>query len=65
MENSKITDLMLKADSKEQNKILEHKTAREKKGRKWKPYKYMTYSERKKLCDKEGIKDMVRHVIKY
>jgi hypothetical protein len=31
--------------------------------RKWKPYKYMSYDEKKRLMDKESYKDHLKQVI--
>jgi hypothetical protein len=49
-------------------KILSNKTKRNNKknypksGEKWKPYKYMTYEEKKRLADRESFKDHLKQV---
>lgn len=44
-------------------KFLENKRKRDNNiGRKWKPYKYMTYEEKKRLADKAALKDHMRQV---
>jgi hypothetical protein len=59
-------DLMLKTSSKNV-KLLENKVKREGKptSKKWKPYKHMTYEEKKRLGDKEALKDHLKHVSLY
>jgi hypothetical protein len=55
-----------KNGDKDYSKLLENKTKRNKynqMGRKWKPYKFMTYEEKKRLADKEALKDHWKQVI--
>jgi hypothetical protein len=62
MKNDKIKGKNCDID---QVKFLENKSKRDKSshmGRKWKPYKYMTYEEKKRLADKESLKDHMRQV---
>jgi hypothetical protein len=50
----------------ESPKLLEAKIKREDKNypyvRKWKPYKYMSYDEKKRLADKESHRDITKYV---
>jgi len=60
MKNDKIKG---KNCDKDHTKFLENKRKRDINiGRKWKPYKYMTYEEKKRLADKEALKDHMRQV---
>jgi hypothetical protein len=76
MENSNVTDLMLKTSPKTSKLLLENKLKREdrpdesllknkNKNRKWKPYKYLNYDEKRRLSNKESDKDHLKHVRDY
>ena len=51
-------------DSKQNNKMLENKTKRNPHSwkRRWKPYKDLTYAEKKMLEEKAEIKDYYKQV---
>lgn len=58
--------LVLKRTCSKTDKFLENKSKRDAKSkRKWKPYKELTYEERKSLSDRESIKDHFKQVRVY
>jgi hypothetical protein len=46
--------------SQNESKFLEHKSRRDK--AKWKPYNSLTYEEKRRLADKEALKDHLKWV---
>jgi hypothetical protein len=46
------------------DKILENKTKRDNFNRKWKPYKYMSQDERKRLAEREETRSYYNQVDK-
>ena len=64
MSNDKLNEKNYK---QEFHKLIGNKIDRDlnsKYGRKWKPYKYMTFEEKKRMADRESIKDHRKHVRK-
>ena len=49
--------------AEKEDKLLENKSKRDKRyKRKWKPYKNLSYAEKKYLADKESFKDNFKRV---
>lgn len=47
------------------NTFLENKIKKDKRKKKWKPYKYLSYEEKKKLENKEALRDKKKQVINF
>ena len=66
MQNQNISNSLVLSDNLKMEKYLEQKIKRDEKQnfqqKKWKPYKYLTWEEKKRLSDRETIKDSIKNV---